>query len=87
MNTAIKNEAGNEKEATMQTKKNGEATIKWLTAPNRSGVPRLRTLSWGRLNRIYRARSATPAVRKAIEREARLCGYRPASILSLNAWA
>ena len=62
------------------------ATLGWLLAPNRNGAPRIQTLSWGRLNRIYNARSATPTIRKAIEREARLCGYRPASILSLNAW-
>ncbi len=63
-----------------------QTTLGWLLAPNRNGIPRIRTLSWGRLNRIYNARSATPAVRQAIAREARLCGYRPASILSLNAW-
>ena len=72
---------------TSRTRKHTKpATLEWLRAKNRNGVPRIQALSWGRLNRIYSARNATPAVRQAIAREARLCGYRPASILNLNAW-
>ena len=73
---------------TSRTRKHTKsATIGWLLAKSRAELPRIQTLSWGRLNRIYNARTATPAIRKAIEREARLCGYRPTSILILNAWA
>ncbi len=61
-------------------------SYRWLTARTRNGARRIETLSWGRLNRIYHARSTTPAVRYAIEHEARRRGYRPHVILTLNAW-
>ena len=61
-------------------------TLEWLLAIGRSGLRRIDTLSWGRLNRIYHSRNATPQIRQAIERAARRCGYRPQTILGLNAW-
>ncbi|TWT44997.1 hypothetical protein RAS1_14170 [Phycisphaerae bacterium RAS1] len=74
----------------MTTKKINAKTTRtnlmtWLNADGRRGR-RIETLSWGRLARIYNSRSATPAVRRAIEREARKCGYTPSTILHLNAW-
>ena len=70
---------------TKNTKRNTNETLAWLQATTRRGVTRIQTLSWGRLNRIYRSGNAV--VRRTIEREAQRCGYRPQTILSLNAWA
>ena len=61
-------------------------TLEWLEALNRSGQRRIEALSWGRLARIHAARKSGPEVRRNIEREARRCGYEPATILGLNAW-
>ncbi len=58
----------------------------WLMAKDRTGVPRVQRLSWGRLARIYYARSTTKTVRDAIKREARRCGYRVDVILGFNRW-
>ncbi|MCC6579523.1 MAG: hypothetical protein IT440_03720 [Phycisphaeraceae bacterium] len=55
-------------------------------ARNRQGQRRIDHLSWGRLARIYNARSTTADIRKAIENAARRCGYKPAVILGLNRW-
>jgi hypothetical protein len=71
---------------TTKNAKPAAGTLEWLTAVTRKGLPRIQTLSWGRLGQIYRSKQATPAVRRAIEREARACGYRPQSVMSLNAW-
>jgi len=68
-------------------RKNGEGSLAWLMTPSRRGELRLRTLSWGRLARIYYAKKTDPAVRRAICREARKCGYEPLTILSLNRWS
>ena len=67
-------------------KKCREGSLAWLMARGRRGEPRIRKLSWGRLARIYDSRGADRAVRQAIEREARRCGYTPATILELNRW-
>lgn len=63
-----------------------KASLGWLMANGRDGQPRLRKLTWGRLARIYNARRADRKVRRAIEREARRCGYTPATVLGLNRW-
>ena len=78
----------NAKRTTKRTKttKATPGTLAWLTAPGRRGLPRIQTLSWGRLAQIYRSRNATPAVRRAIEREARRLGYDPDTIMACNAW-
>ena len=68
-------------------KRKTEGSLAWLMARGPQGEPRIRRLSWGRLARIYDSRRADRAVRQAIEREARRCGYTPATILGLNRWA
>lgn len=72
---------------TKRTHRHEEGSLEWLTAIGRSGKARIRRLSWGQLARIYRSAKATRATRGLIEREARRCGYRPATILGLNRWA
>ena len=63
----------------------GAATLRWLTATGRGGVRRIERLGWKRLAAIYYAYKPGSAVRKAINAEARRCGYTPATILALNA--
>ena len=62
-----------------------QATMDFLTSPGRWGRPKVETLSWTRLSAIYHASRAGSAVRKAINTEARRCGYTPSTILALNA--
>ena len=61
------------------------ATLRWLTATGRGGVRRIERLGWKRLAAIYRDARPGSGVRKAINAEARRCGYTPRSILALNA--
>ena len=69
-----------------KTKKTNEAeTLRWLTEASRGGIRRIERLGWTPLAAIYIAARAGGAVRKAIEREARRCGYTPRTILALNA--
>lgn len=57
----------------------------WLTTTMRNGRRRIEVLGWKRLAAIYLdARPGSP-VRKAIEREARRCGYTPRVILAIHA--
>jgi len=65
---------------------NGQGTVAWLKATTPTGAPRIQTLSWGRLARVYNAKTSTPATRRMIEREARRVGYVPSIVLNLNAW-
>lgn len=58
--------------------------LDWLMARTATGETRIRALTWGQLARIYHAKAATPAVRNAIRREARRCGYEPGMVLGLN---
>ncbi|OPZ66456.1 MAG: hypothetical protein BWY82_03001 [Verrucomicrobia bacterium ADurb.Bin474] len=83
------------KENTMRTTKTNQTnnqtkhtqgSLNWMMATGRKGEPRIRTLSWGRLSRIYYSKTAEQAVRRLIEREARRCGYVPEMILGLNRW-
>jgi ribosomal protein L44E len=60
-------------------------TMDWLMHRNRKGLRRIETLTFGRLNRIYIAQDATPAIRQAIRNECRRCGYTLA-VLELNRW-
>ena len=69
---------------TQRTTKPAPESLPWLMARNRTGQIRIRTLSWGRLARIYQ-RSGRD-IRHAIEREARRLGYRPEVVLGLNEW-
>ena len=72
--------------ARTRTTKPAPETLVWLTAANRSGFRRIERLSWGRLARIYNSKKATPAVKRAIERHARRCGYERSMKLYLSAW-
>ena len=58
-------------------------SLEWLMAENR-GRPRIQGLGWKRLARIYLANRPGSAIRRAIEREARRCGYTPRTILALH---
>ena len=70
----------NAKEQTM--KKN---TYQWLTATMKNGRRRIELLGWKRLAGIYFANKPGSRIRKAINAEARRCGYTPGTILALNA--
>jgi hypothetical protein len=61
-----------------------KASPEWLMAKGRSGEPRIRRLTWSRLGRIYRSKAATRATRRLIEREARRCGYSPATVFGTH---
>lgn len=60
-------------------------TAEWLTARMRNGRRRIEVLGWKRLAAIYHAAKPGSDVRKAINAEARRCGYTPSTILTLNA--
>ena len=60
-------------------------TAEWLTARMRNGRRRIEVLGWKRLAGIYYAARPGSAVRKAINAEARRCGYTPRTILALHA--
>jgi hypothetical protein len=62
-----------------------QATVKFVTSPGRWGRPKIETLGWKRLAAIYAASQPGSSVRKAINAEARRCGYTPSTILALNA--
>jgi hypothetical protein len=64
-----------------------QATVEFLTSPGRWGRPKVETLGWKRLAAIYAAARPGSSVRKAINAEARRCGYTPRTILALNAEA
>lgn len=71
---------------TRKTTKNAPETYKWLMATMRNGHGRrIERLSWKRLAAIYYANRPGSRIRKAINREARRCGYTPRTILALNA--
>lgn len=67
----------------MKTKRT--ETYEWLTATMRNGRRRIEVLGWKRLARIYDANRPGSKIRKAINTEARRCGYTPRTILALNA--
>ncbi len=60
-------------------------TAEWLIARMRNGRRRIEVLGWKRLAAIYYANRPGSAIRKAINAEARRCGYTPSTILALNA--
>ena len=60
-------------------------TAEWLTSYGRNGRRHIEVLGWNRLATIYYASRPGSAVRKAINAEARRCGYTPSTILALNA--
>ena len=67
------------------TKKAAPESYEWLTATMRNGRRRIEVLGWKRLARIYDANRPSSKIRKAINAEARRCGYTPRNILALNA--
>jgi len=67
------------------TKRTAPATLEWLTAAMRNGRRRIEVLSWKRLASIYYANRPGSRIRKAINAEARRCGYTPRTLLALNA--
>ena len=69
----------------MRQKKPNTETHEWLTARGRDGRRRIEKLGWRRLARIYLAAKPGSTVRKAINAEARRCGYTPRTIISLHA--
>ena len=69
---------------TNETKAKAE-TYEWLMAQDRSGRRRVEKLSWKRLARIHLANRPGSPIRKAINAEARRCGYTPRTIIGLNA--
>ena len=60
-------------------------TYEWLMAPDRSGRRRVEKLSWKRLAQIYLANRPGSRIRKAINAEARRCGYTPRTIIGIHA--
>ena len=69
----------------MRTTEEDAKTHEWLTARGRGGRRRVETLGWKRLAAIYAAAAPGSAGRKAINAEARRCGYTPRTILAINA--
>ena len=69
----------------MRTKNAGAETHEWLMAMGRDGRRRVERLGWKRLVSIYLAAKPGSAVRKAINAEARRCGYTPRTIIALHA--
>ena len=75
-----------------KTRRTAKETYEWLTATMRNGRRRIEVLGWKRLARIYAAnrparasQSSSSRIRRAINAEARRCGYTPRNILALNA--
>ena len=65
--------------------KDEAATLRRLLATGRGGVRRIERLGWKRLAGIYLASRPGSAIRKAINAEARRCGYTPRTIIALHA--
>ena len=59
-------------------------TYEWLMANTPRGR-RIETLTWKRLAKIYYANQPNSPIRRAINAEARKCGYTPRVILAINA--
>lgn len=64
---------------------NTAQTTRWLNTRMQNGRRRVEVLGWKRLAAIYRAAKPGSAIRRAIEREARRCGYTPSTILNMSA--
>ena len=74
----------NAMKTTPTTRNTTETSPEWLLATGRSGETRIRKLTWSRLARIYRSKRANAATRRLIEREARRCGYKAATVLGTH---
>ena len=62
-----------------------KTTRQWLMTVGRNGRRRIEKLGWKRLAGIYAANEPGSAIRKAIQREARRCGYTTKTIIALHA--
>jgi hypothetical protein len=82
---AMKTTKKNTIETAGRTRRSNAVTAEWLTARMRNGRRRVEVLGWKRLAAIYHATKPGSEVRKAINAEARRCGYTPSTILALNA--
>jgi len=60
-------------------------TAAWLTGRYRNGRRRVEVLGWKKLAGMWNTARPGGPVRRAIAAECRRCGYRPTTILSLNA--
>ena len=69
----------------MGTKNAKTETHEWLMAMGRDGRRRIEWLGWKRLAGMYLAARPGSPVRKAINAEARRCGYTPRTIIALHA--
>jgi len=69
----------------MRTRNPKAQTHEWMMAIGRDGRRRIERLGWKRLAGIYLAALPGSAVRKAINAEARRCGYTPRTIIALHA--
>ena len=67
-----------------KTKTATTESYEWLMAKTRLGC-RIEKLSWKRLAKIYFGARAGSRIRKAINAEARRCGFTPRRILAMNA--
>lgn len=67
-----------------KTKTATTESYEWLMTKTRLGR-RIERLGWKRLAKIYYTNRPGSKIRKAINTEARRCGYTPSTILSLNA--
>ena len=72
--------AKNERNAMKTTKNDAANEIKKAL-----GGRRIDRVSWKTLAAIYAAAKPASAIRKAINAEARRCGYTPSTILALHA--
>jgi len=76
--------ASHDKKGTYDKNAKAEAH-EWLMAMGRDGRHRIERLGWKRLASIYLAAAPGSAIRKAINAEARRCGYTPRAIIALHA--
>jgi hypothetical protein len=72
-----------QRKKTMKTKKT-DVTLEWLTAKMRNGRKRIEVLGWKRLAAIHACARPGSDICKAINTEARRCGYSPRKILTIN---
>ncbi len=72
------------KKATKKTTKTpASETYEWLMAETRIGR-RIEKLGWKHLARIYNANQPGSKIRKAINAEARRCGFIPRVVIGLH---
>ena len=78
-------ENANEEDDAMETTKRNATKAQDAAIRKALGGRRIDRVSWKTLARAYYAARPGSLVRKAINTEARRCGYTPSTILALNA--